>query len=192
MDGLALAKALQDVTGHNINPELLVNSVDFRNILYKIESAAPSAKKVSKFRERYNFHLRRQYLIRPSFIPANYALIEQANSLQNRKDTLVGIVSSTSIAAIELKSRSIGLLCEMMPAATSEDSDSLDGILGALKNRVRRGYGAQCDQATLVSNDYWAVAAKMNNMSLVQPDDYDTRNSRHFDWFRSKPNKVLA
>lgn len=192
MDGLALAKALQDVTGQNVSPELLVDSMDFRNIFYKIENRVASRVEVAAFRERYSFHLRRQYLIRPSVIPANYSLIERANALQNRKDTVVGIVTSTSLAALQLKSRSIGLLSELMPVATSEDADSLEGILSAIKTRVRRSFGFQFDQATLVSEAHWSVAAKVSEMSLVSPDRFSEKNSRYFDWFKSKSNSTLA
>jgi hypothetical protein len=192
MDGLALAKALQDVTGNKVSPELLVNSVDFRNIFYKFEDRVASLVEVAEFRSRYGFHLRRQYLIRPSVIPANYSLIERANALQNRKDTVVGIVTSTSLSALQLKSRNIGLFSELMPVATSEDSDSLEGILNAIQIRVRRSFGFQFKEATLVSDDHWGVAAKLSNMNLITPDNFNTNNSKYFDFFHNKPNSTLA
>lgn len=192
MDGLALAKALQDVTGHKVSPELLVNSVDFRNIFYRFIGRVASQLEVAEFRSRYSFHLRRQYLIRPSVIPANYSLIERANSLQNRKDTVVGIVTSTSLSALQLKSRSIGLLSELMPVATSEDSDTLDGILNAIKTRVRRSFGFQFEQATLVSDDHWGGAAKLSGMNLVTPDNLDINNASFFNYLHNKSKSTLA
>ncbi|WP_411743712.1 hypothetical protein [Reinekea sp.] len=192
MDGLALAKALQDVTGNKVSPELLVNSVDFRNIFYKFEERVASQLEIVEFRTRYSFHLRRQYLIRPSVIPANYSLIERANSLQNRKDTVVGIVTSTSLSALQLKSRNIGLYSELMPVATSEDSDSLEGILSAIKTRARRSFGFQFEKASLVSGEHWIAAAKQSNMLIITPENIDVNNAKYFDYIHKASNTTLA
>ncbi|MBU2862642.1 hypothetical protein KO489_02175 [Reinekea forsetii] len=183
MDGLALSKALQDVTSQIVNPELLMNSADFRKLFVNTMQRFPTRDELFDFRAQYNVYLKQQFIIRPSFIPANYALIEQANALQHRKDTLVAIITSRTLSALKIKSAKLGLMSDLMPVASCEDADSYSGILSALTKRVRRSFGLQYDQASLVSVEANRECAANNDMSLILESDFNESLYGHlFEW----------
>lgn len=170
MDGLAFERALQDVSGDvNFRLEQIPEQLHFRNALYLATKRMPNSMDVAELRNRFNFHLRRHFLIRPSVIQANYSLIETVNVIQHRKDTIVALVSTSSAMAVQLKARAIGLMSEMLPVATHEDADGLPELLMTLKGRVKRSFGVQFDQAQLVGSRAWYSASQSNDFELVEP-----------------------
>ena len=174
MDGLAIASAIQDLTDRSINPEAIHSISDFKAIWYQATGVLPSAGELKALRERFAFHLRRQFIIRPSVVTANYPMIEAVNRLQNHPETLVALVSAASESAVALKVRAIGLQCDALPMATGDDSDLMDGLLKVVQVRVRRGFGFLFDQATLVAGPEWQPAAERHKMELWSPAKFAT------------------
>jgi len=194
MDGLAMASAIKDVAKCRIEPESVQQLHDFRAIWYQATQRLPSALDLADLQDRFSFHLRRQFLIRPSVIPANYGVIEQINGLQHQKHTIVGLVSATTTSVMLLKAHAIGLVCETLPVATGEDADNLLGILLTLQARVRRSFGFRFDTCDLIAGPAWQAAAEEADMNHCLPVDYlasgsvlsrdgeFTRNSRLFSF----------
>ncbi|WP_320821817.1 hypothetical protein [Reinekea sp.] len=172
MDGLAMASAIKDVAKCRIEPETVRELHDFASIWYRATQRFPSARDLVDLQERFGFHLRRQFLIRPSVIPANYGLIEQINLLQHQKNTIVGLVSATSAAVMLLKAHAIGLVCQTLPLATGEDADSLPGILLTMQARVRRSFGFNFESCDLIAGLAWRGAATAAQMNHYLPVDY--------------------
>jgi hypothetical protein len=172
MDGLAMASAIMDVAKCQIKPETVRELHDFAAIWYRATQRLPSALDLVDLQQRFSFHLRRQFLIRPSVIPANYDLIEQINLLQRQKNTIVGLISATSRAVMLLKAHAIGLVCETLPLATGDDADSLPGILLTMQTRVRRSFGFYFDSCDLIAGLAWQTAATAAQMNHYLPADY--------------------
>lgn len=176
MDGLAMASAIQDVTEREISPESIRSISDFKSIWYQATGKVPSPSELKALRERFAFQLRRQFIIRPSVVSANYPVVEAVNRLQNRPETLVAIVSATSEAAIALKARAIGLKYDTLPMASGDDADHFEGLLKAVQVRVRRGYGFRFDHAQLIAGTEWSAAAKRCQMDLVSTTEFVTQH----------------
>jgi len=172
MDGLAMASAIMDVAKCQIKPETVRELHDFAAIFYRATQRLPSALDLVDLQARFGFHLRRQFLIRPSVIPANYGLIEQIDLLQHQKNTIVGLVSATSRAVMLLKARAIGLVCDTWPLATGDDADSLPGILLTMQTRVRRSFGVHFATCDLIAGPAWHEAAGVAHMNHSLPVDY--------------------
>jgi len=172
MDGLAMASAIKDVADCQIEPEKVKSLHDPKSIWYRATDRVATVSDLAELRDRFSFHLRRQFLIRPSIISANYSLVEHINCLQNQRDTIVGLVSSTSSSVLLLKSRAIGLVNDTLPIATGDDSDTLDGILNTLKTRVKRSYGFNFGEASVIASEDWVKASKTARMNHMLPDEY--------------------
>jgi len=172
MDGFAMASAIKDVAKCRIKPETVRELHDLSAIWYRATRRFPSALDLAGLQKRFSFHLRRQFLIRPSVIPANYGLIEQINLLQHKKDTIVGLVSATSATVMQLRANAIGLVCATLPHATGDDADSLPGILLSLQTRVRRSFGFYFDSFDLIAGLAWQTAATAAHMNHYLPADY--------------------
>lgn len=193
MDGLAMAGAIQDVTDREINPETIRSISDLKTLWYQATGVMPTAADLKALRDRFAFHLRRQFIIRPSVVSANYPVVEAVNRLQNQSDTLVAIVSVASEAAVSLKARAIGLHYDTLPLATGDDSDQFDGLLKTVQVRVRRGFGFRFDQAQLIAGSAWASAAERRQMAHVSLPIFINRHaaaprSNLFQRFRSRGN----
>jgi hypothetical protein len=172
MDGLAMASAIRDVTSCQIDPESIESIHDLKALWYKATQRVADVGELAELKDRFSFHLRRQFLIRPSIVNANYALVEQVNYLQNQQKKIVGLVSSASLSVLLLKARTIGLMCDALPVATGDDSDSLEGILKVIQTRVKRSYGFHFSNIDLIADSNWSVAANRKNMNHILPDDY--------------------
>ena len=172
MDGLAMSSAIKDVANCHIDPESATSVHDLKTIWYRATHRAASATELNELRDRFSFHLRRQFLIRPSVIAANYDLVERVNQLQNRSKSVVAIVSSTSAPVLQLKARAIGLMCDSLPIATSDDSDNLEGILRSVQTRVKRSYGFYFRESIIVASAHWQLAAQTNRMDHMLPSEY--------------------
>jgi len=172
MDSLAMSSAIKDVASCQIDPESVSNVHDIKSLWYRATNRVASAAELNELRDRFSFHLRRQFLIRPSVISANYDLVERVNQLQNRPKSIVALVSSASTPVLQLKARAIGLMYDSLPVATSDDSVSLEGILRSIQTRVKRSYGFYFGESTLVASSHWQQAAQLNQMEHVLPSEY--------------------
>ncbi len=172
MDGMAMASAIKDVANIEVDAESIASMHDLKSLWYKITKTVASTSELQDLRDRFGFHLRRQFLIRPSVVSANYALVSHVNSMQDQSDVVVGLVSSMSLSVINLKANAIGLLSNALPIATGEDSDSPSGILNTLQTRVKRSYGISIRSTTLVANDQWLKSANKAGIELILADDY--------------------
>lgn len=172
MDGLAMASAVTDLTGKTIDPQSIGSCYDLESLWRQVTDEPASTAELTELRRRFSFHLRRQFLIRPSVVPANYRAIEQVNALQDDPDTLVGLISHTSEAVMQLKCRSIGLVNSAIPVASGDDSELPEGILSTLRVRIRRSYGLKLDAATLIAGDPWQGAAIATRMARKCPEKF--------------------
>jgi hypothetical protein len=174
MDGLAMAKAMKDVAGCQIDAQSLSSVLDLKTIWYRATNRVAAAIEIAELRARYAFHLRRQFLIRPSVVTANYPLVEHVNALQNREHSVLGLISATSAGVLQMKARSIGLQNDGLPIATIDDSETHAGILNSVQTRAKRSYGYQLTGALLVAGHEWKDAADQCDFELKSPSDYLT------------------
>lgn len=186
MDGLAMASAIYDVTECHIQPETIGQISDLKALWYQAAGTLPSGDDLKSLRDRFSFHLRRQFIIRPSVVEANYPMVEAVNRLQSRSDTVVGLVSTSSASVLVLKARAIGLMSETIPVATGDDADHFDGILKSMKVRVMRSFGCFYDQAELIGGIDWHIAAQRQKMQHTLPQDFITEHvvPAHTNLFR--------
>jgi hypothetical protein len=192
MDGLAMSSAIKDVANCQIEPESIQSIHDLKAIWYRATHRVATAIELAELRSRFAFHLRRQFLIRPSIVAANYALVEQVNMLQHKPKTVVALVSSHTTPVLQMKTRAIGLLSDSLPVSTGDDADSLDGILQSIQTRVKRSYGFKYEESTLIASCSWREAAASQNMKHVLPADYIVppehfhagRTASRFGWTR--------
>jgi hypothetical protein len=172
MDSLAMASAIKDVADCQIEPESIDSIHDLKSLWYKATRRVADVHELSDLKDRFSFHLRRQFLIRPSIINANYPMVQQVNYIQNQQQKVVGLISSSSHSVLLLKARAIGLMCDSLPVATGDDSDSLEGILETIQTRVKRSFGFNRGKVDLVADSIWRDSAKRANMNHILPSNY--------------------
>lgn len=172
MDGLAMASAIFDVTDCHIEPETITSVTDHRALWYQVTGKLPTTGELKTLRERFAFQLRRQFIIRPSIVSANYPMIESVNRLQHRNDTIVAVVTALPQSVLIMKSRAIGLMLETLPVATADDADHLDGILNKVQVRVKRSFGFSRGQAELIGGSVWSQATRRQSLSHTLPEDF--------------------
>lgn len=172
MDGLAMASAIKDVAHCQIEPEKIKSVHDYKSVWYQATNRVATSREINELRDRFSLHLRRQFLIRPSAVPANLALVDRVNYLQNRNDILIGLVSTANHSVLLTKSRAIGLIPDALPVATGEDSDSYEGILRILQTRAKRSFGACFNEAMVVADETWRSSAKVCGMHYMDGADY--------------------
>jgi hypothetical protein len=172
MDGLAMASAIKDVANCQLEPESIQSIHDPKALWYRATRRVADVSELTELRDRFSFHLRRQFLIRPSIVSANYSLVEHVNSLQNKQKTIVGLVSSSSNSVLLLKARAIGLMNDALPVSTADDSDTLEGILRVIQTRVKRSYGFHFGESTLVAGEHWKTAASGTKIEHICPSEY--------------------
>jgi hypothetical protein len=177
MDGMAMASAIKDVADCQISPESIVSLQDWKSIWYRAVKRVATKRELAELRVRFGIHLKRQFLIRPSVVQGNYALIQQVNKLQSRKDLVVCLVSTTSPVVVEMKARSIGLMCQQLPVVTGKDAESLEALLTLLQTKVRRSFGVGLEGGCLIADEGWQAAATLVGVQHCLPEVFMKEDS---------------
>ncbi|TCS41397.1 hypothetical protein [Reinekea marinisedimentorum] len=172
MDGMAMASAIKDVADCQIAPESVMSLQDWKSIWYRAVKRVATKRELIELRQRFSFHLKRQFLIRPSVVLGNYPLIHQVNKLQGHKNMVVCLVSATCPAAVDIKARSVGLMCQQIPVVTGQDAESPEALLTLAQARVMRSYGLDLKGGHLIAGEGWQKASALLQMHHCLPDDF--------------------
>lgn len=172
MDGMAMANAIKDVADCQIAPESVTSLQDWKSIWYRAVKRVATKRELAELRLRFSFHLKRQFLIRPSVVLGNYPLIHQVNKLQSQKNVVVCLVSTTCPAVIDIKARSVGLMCQNLPVVTGKDAESLEALLTLSQARVMRSYGIDLKGGLLIAGEGWQKAATLLELNHCLPESF--------------------
>lgn len=172
MDGLAMASAIKDVADCQIAPESIRSLQDWKSIWYRAVKRVATKRELTELRARFSLHLKRQFLIRPSVVQGNYPLIQQVNKLQTQKDIVVGLISTTSPSVVDLKARSVGLICNQLPLVTGKEAESPEALLTLLQTRMKRSFGCDFSEGIFIAGEEWSKAASLLDICHCYPEEF--------------------
>ncbi|MHA7879404.1 MAG: hypothetical protein ACX931_06425 [Saccharospirillum sp.] len=172
MEGYALCQAVADLTQKPVSTRMPDPVHPFNVAVAGLLGRVPSAQETQYLRSRFRLHLKRQTLFQQRTIQANGSMVDAMHDLMRRRDTVVGLVSSSCSQVLSLKARNLGMVVDAMPCATKDDGESLDMVLETVKRRALRSFGVAFRSMQLVAAPAWQSPAVGAQMHWVSPEAF--------------------